>query len=157
MSWLVAGCVWCVLFALYLLFAGTIDATEIGTGLVVATLATAFMQFVRVGRQRDLQLLPPIRVLWRPVLGVLTDSVRVGGVLLRVVWRRPDGQVGTIARQPFRQGGQTAGDAGRRGMMTLSASLAPNGYVLHIPDGENVVLMHRLASVPLNHDHEWPV
>lgn len=157
MRWLVAGSIWCVLFALYLLFAGTIDATEIGTGVVVATLATAFMQFVHVGRQRDLQLLPPIRVLWRPVLGLVTDSVRVSGMLFRVLWRRPSEQAGTVVRQPFRQGGETARDAGRRGMMTLSASLAPNGYVLHIPDGENVVLMHRLAPVPLSRDHEWPV
>lgn len=157
MDWLVAGPIWCVLFGLYLLFAGSVDTTEIGAGLVVVTLTTMVMQFLHVGRSRTLRLMPPIHVLCRPVLGVLTDSIRVGGVLLRVLWRRPDGQAGTLARQPFRQGGETADDAGRRGMMILSASLAPNGYVLHIPDGEDFVLMHRLASVPLSPDDEWPV
>ena len=157
MDWLVAGSIWCVLFGLYLLFAGTVGLTEIGAGLVVVTLATVFTQFLHVGRRRNLRLVPPIHILWRPLLAVMTDSVRVGGVLLRVLWRRPDGQAGTVARQPFRQGGETAGDAGRRGMTILSASLASNGYVLHIPHGEDVMLMHRLASVPPSPDREWPV
>lgn len=156
MDRLTVAAVWCVLFGFYLLCAGTISADEIGAGLVLSTLATAFMGFVQGGRERRLRIAPPARVLGRPLLGLVTDSVRVGAVLLRAIRHRPDGMLGEVARQPFRQGGETPADAGRRGLVILSASLAPNGYALHIPDGEDVLVMHRLVPVPPSPDRDWP-
>lgn len=157
MDGLVTVAVWCALAGLYLLFAGTVSATEIGAGLVLVTLTTLFMAVVHADRRRRLSLVPVARVAWRPLLGLVTDSARVAGVLLRVLWRRPADAAGEVARQPFRQGGRDPRDAGRRGMVTLSASLAPNGYVLHMPEGEDVLVMHRLAKVPPSLDPEWPV
>lgn len=149
--------VWCVLAGLYLLFAGTVSATEIGAGLVLVTLTTLFMLVAQAGKNRPLRLRPAPRVLWGPLVSVITDSVKVAGVLVRVLGRRPPGPVGQVSRQPFRQGGQDARDAGRRGMVMLSVSLAPNGYGLHVPEGEDVLVMHRLARVPPSPDPEWPV
>lgn len=156
MDGLVTISVWCVLAGLYLLFAGTVGATEVGAGLVLVTLTTLFMADVHAGDGRRLRLVPAARVVWRPLLGLLTDSVRVAGVLLRVLWRRPADQAGEVVRQPFRQGGQDPRDAGRRGIVLLSASLAPNGYGLHLPAGEDVLVMHRLAKVARSPDPEWP-
>lgn len=157
MDRLTVAAVWCVLFGIYLVCAGTISANEIGAGLVLATLATTFMAFVQAGRERRLRIVPPLRVLGRPLLGLVTDSVRVGGALLRAVGRRPGGMLGEVVRQPFRQGGEAPADAGRRGLVILSASVAPNGYALHIPEGEDVLVMHRLVSVPPSPDRDWPV
>jgi hypothetical protein len=157
MDGLLAAIVWCVLFGLYLLFAGTVGVTEAIAGVVAASLATGLMAFVHAGRDRFLRLRPPLRALARPLLGVVTDSGRVAAVLVRAILRRPVGPVGTVVRQDFRQGGENADDAGRRGIVTLSASLAPNGYTLHIPEGENVMVMHRLAAVAPSPDREWPV
>lgn len=156
MDGLVTAAVWCVLFGLYLLFAGTVGATEIVAGLFAVTLATLFMHVVHAGPGRRLRRAPPARVLVQPLLALAPDAMRVGRVLLRAVWRRPDGPVGSIARQPFRQGGEDPDDAGRRGIVVIAASLAPNGYALHIPAGEDVMVMHRLAAVPPSADREWP-
>ena len=151
-----AAAVFCVLFGLYLLFAGTVSATEIGAGLVATASVTALAIIVHRRRTRLLRLLPPARLLLRPLLAVVIDSGRVGMVLARAVLRRPAGQVGQVVRQAFRQGGEDPADAGRRGMVVLAASLAPNGYALHVPAGEDSMVMHRLASVPPSPDREWP-
>ncbi len=156
MDGLFAAGIFCVLSGLYLLFAGTVSATEIGAGLVATALVTALATVQHRGRTHRLRLVPPARVLLRPLWGVVADSGRVGTVLARAVLRRPAGQVGQVVRQAFRQGGETPADAGRRGMVVLAASLAPNGYALHIPAGEDAMVMHRLAPVPPSPDREWP-
>ena len=69
---------------------------------------------------------------------------------------------GRIDRQPFRPGRDRPADAGRRSLVTLASSFAPNGFVLDIPpsvllgDAE-ILLMHRLAPSPPEPDAEWPV
>ncbi len=145
-----------VLFGLYLLFAGTASATEIGAALATAALVTALATVLHRRQTRRLRLLPPATVLLRPLPGLVRDSGRVGMVLARAVARRPAGQVGEVVRQVFHQGGEDPADAGRRGMVVLAASLAPNGYVLHIPAGEDAMVMHRLAPVPPSPDRNWP-
>jgi hypothetical protein len=77
-------------------------------------------------------------------------------MLLSVLWRRPDGSLGVITRQPFRQGHDTPQDAGRRGLVTLGISLAPNGYVLSIPDSRNELVLHRLTPAAPSADRKWP-
>ncbi len=156
MDGLFAAGIFCVLFGFYLLFAGTVSATEVGAGLAATAMVTAFATVVHRGRTRRLRLVPQARLLLRPLWGVVADSGRVGIVLARAVLRRPAGQAGQVVRQAFRQGGETPADAGRRGMVVLAASLAPNGYVLHIPAGEDAMVMHRLAPVPPSPDREWP-
>ncbi len=156
MDGLFAAGVSCALFGLYLLFAGTVGATELGAGLAATALVTGLATVVHRGRTRRLRLVPPARVLLRPLLGVITDSGRVGTVLLRAVLRRPAGQAGQVVRQSFRQGGENPADAGRRGIVVLAASLAPNGYVLHVPAGEDAMVLHRLAPVPPSPDRDWP-
>ena len=156
MDGLFAAGIFCALFGLYLVFAGTVGATEIGAGLAATASVAALATAVHRQRTRSLRLLPPLQLLLRPLLGVVVDSGRVGVVLARAVLRRPAGQAGQVVRQAFRQGGENPADAGRRGLVVLAASLAPNGYVLHIPAGEDTMVMHRLAPVPPSPDREWP-
>ena len=93
----------------------------------------------------------------RALIALATDTARVGVVLLRAILRRPQGAVGAVVRQPFAGGGETARDAGRRGLVTLLASLAPNGFVLHVPGDDDALVLHRLARAPLSRDQAWPV
>ena len=69
--------------------------------------------------------------------------------------RRPAGAAGQIVELPFRHG--DARDAGRRAIVTLGASLAPNGFVLRMPAERDVMVMHRLVPAGQSADAEWPV
>ena len=148
---------WCVLFGLYLVLAGSTGVTEIAAGAGATSLATLLIVLVHDTRRRSLILRPPPRVLLRSAIALATDSARIGLVLLRAILRRPRGAVGSVVRQPFAGGADTARDAGRRGLVTLLASLAPNGVVLHVPGGDDVLVLHRLARVPPSGDRDWPV
>lgn len=91
-------------------------------------------------------------------MALYPDLVRVGLRLLAALKQRPDGAMGTIATQPFRRGDpEDAVAAGRRALVVLGASLAPNGYVLRAPQDRDVLVMHRLAAASPNPDAAWPV
>jgi hypothetical protein len=151
------GAVWCVLAAFYLLFAGQVSSHEIAAGMVATAPATVFAVLLHRARSRWMRLTAPwLRLVGRPLATLFPDAVRVGLRLARALWRPPDGAGGFVARQPFRHGDAGADDAGRRGMVTLALSVAPNGYVMNVPAGDDAVLMHRLARVAPDPDPEWP-
>jgi len=141
----------------YLLLAGSLSRNELITAGVVAAAFAILVVVLRLRQETRLGLpIPPLTAMLRPILALLTDSGRVGAVLLRVVARRPEGGYGTITPQPFRPGGSTPEDAGRRGLVTLGSSLAPNGYVLEWSPSQDALLMHRLAAVSSSENTEWP-
>ena len=147
-----------IFFGFYLLFAGEVSVTEIEAGAPAAIVAAGFAMLLHRAAERSFRLKAPWpRVLGEPLAALFPDAARVGGVLLRALWRRPLGPVGSVARQPFQEGGEDPASAARRGMVTLGSSLAPNGYVLGIPEGEGALLLHRLAAVPLDPDQQWPL
>lgn len=146
---------WLVLATLYALFAGEVSATEAIAGLIATGIAASYGVLLHRSRSRPLALRAPwFRVVAHPVAALVPDAWRAGRVLLQVLWRRPDGAVGTPSRQPFREGGQDPEDTGRRGVVTLGLSLAPNGYVLGIEAG--AIVLHRLVPAAPSADREWP-
>ena len=143
-----------VSLGLFLTFAGQASGTEIGAGIPVACLIAAFAGLRHRGQTRSLRLGAPWhRVLLKPLAALIKNSMRVGGMLLRAIVSPKRAVAGTIDRQPFRPGRDRPADAGRRALVTLASSFAPNGFVLDIPpsvilgDAE-VLLMHRLAPSP---------
>lgn len=147
-----------IFFGFYILFAGEASATEIAAGVPAAIAVAGFTVLLHRVAGRPFRLKAPwLRVLAGPLAALLPDAVRVGRVLLRALWRRPPGAVGSMVRQPFQKGGEDPASAARRGLVTLGSSLAPNGYVLDIPDGEGALLLHRLAAVPSDPDQRWPL
>lgn len=150
--------VWIVLVAFYFLFAGEISLTEMAAGLPTAAIAAAYALALRHSEAHRLRLSAPwLRVIGKPLLSVFPDALRVGRVLLRALWRRPEGQLGVIARQPFDHGGEDAASAGRRALVILGTSLAPNGYVLSSAEEMDALVLHRLVPVPPSPGREWPL
>ena len=143
----------------YLLLAGTANRTELMAAVAVAGAAAAFAWARRRGRERAVALpIPPGRVLARTGLSLATDTARVGGVLLRALASR---QAGSASWQRFHPGGRSPRDAGRRAIVTLGTSLAPNGFVLDVrpsalPEAGHGLLLHRLAPAPPCSDAGWP-
>jgi hypothetical protein len=147
-----------IFLGVYLMFAGQVSATELLAGIPAAVAAAAYAVLLHRVAERPFRLDAPWpRVLGKPLMALFPDVIRVGRTLLRVLWRRPPGMVGTIVRQPFQAGGADPASAARRGLVTLAASLAPNGYGMDILDGADVLVLHRLAPAPLAPDQRWPL
>lgn len=143
---------WLVLAAFYLLCAGQVSADEAVAAILAAAVGAIFSVLIRRAADRPLRLRAPWpRTICRPLAALLPDAARVGRVLLSA---RPHGEA---VIQPFAHGGETPEDAGRRALVTLGASLAPNGYVLRIPGATDALLMHRLAHAPPKRDRAWPL
>lgn len=148
-------------FGAYLLLAGQASGTEIAAGVPVATLVAAFAVLVHGGDRRRLRLRAPWgRLAWLVCASLLRDGVRVGGVLLRALVA-PGAVAGTIDAQPFRPGGIDPSDAGRRALVTLASSLAPNGFVLDLAPSlllreEPRLLVHHLARAAPSPNPDWP-
>jgi hypothetical protein len=149
---------WIILTSFYFLFAGQVSTSECSVGLPAAVIATGFAALLHRAQSRRVGLRGPwLRIIARPLADLYPDAIKVGRVLLVTLWRQPKRPLGLVIPQPFRHGDDAAGDAGRRGLVTLGMSLAPNGYVLDIPDGQDVLVMHRLAPAEPDPDPEWPV
>ena len=148
---------------LYLVFAGQVSGTETAAGVPTAGLVAAYAGLRHRGGSRPMRLRGPwLRLILSPTAAVAGDAVRVGVCLLRAVFVSGSHVAGTVSRQPFRSGSAGPADAGRRALVTLASSLAPNGFVLDVapselrPD-EHALLMHRLAPARPDPDREWPV
>lgn len=159
---------WLVFAALYTFFAGQISLTEVIAGASAAALAAICTARLHNKQSRHIRLRAPWpKLLLRPLAALVTDTVRVGAILVSALWRRPNGPVGMITKQPFRHAHDkpdsgmgdkdAAVDAGRRGLVTLAASVAPNGYVVRIPHDQDALIMHRLAAVAPSEDTAWPI
>jgi hypothetical protein len=149
---------WIVLGAFYLLFAGQLSWTEAGAGAFATSVAAAATTLRRNAEAHEVSLrlgLPGLRATVLPLIALFPDAARIGVRLLSALRRRPDGEMGMIVEQPFIHGDEH--DGGRRAVVVLGASLAPNGFVLRVPSRRNVLVMHRLAPVPPNPDAVWPV
>ncbi len=153
--WRRGAATWSVFLAFYLLLAGAISTNELLAGIPAAAAASCFaIGLHRVEERRTSLRGPWPRLLLRPLAALLPDAVKAARILLRAIARRPDGPVGLPTRQPFREGTGPR-DAGRRGLVTLATSLAPNGYVLAV--GPDALILHRLAPAPPRPDREWPL
>jgi hypothetical protein len=148
---------WPLLALSYFLFAGQVDAHETIGGLPAALAAAAFAVALQRRGERRFGLRAPWGRLIAAVLVALPiDCGRVGGVLLRTLWRRPAGPLGARLAQAFVPGGKDAPSAGRRAIVALAASVAPNRYVLGCERSGQLVL-HELAPAPAPRDPMWPV
>ena len=145
----------------YLLLAGALSTNELISSAVVAVASAGLAAILRLREERQLRLpMPPLHFLLSPVAALFTDAGRVGLALVRAILHRPAHDYGSISPQPFHAAAQPQDpqpqDRGRRALVMLATSLAPNGYVLDQSPGEARLLMHRLAPARPSDDTEWP-
>ena len=140
----------------YLLLAGQASRTELIAAAAVVLLTAGFAVALHRTASRPMQLSSPALLVMARALGsLLPDTGRVAHVLIRAILNRPPRSIGPFVHQPFRHGSGGAADAGRRAVVTLGLSLAPNGYVLD-PDEHQEIPLHRLAPASAAPDREWP-
>jgi hypothetical protein len=145
---------WLVLIACYFLLTGQFSATEWIASVPAALAAAVFVFMVqRVSDRRLDPQAPGLGLLGRISVALVCDSGRVAWLLWRVMFRRPQAQMGHFTQEDFSAGTDRPEDAGRRGLVILAASLAPNGFVVDLVPG--ALVLHRLVRVPPP-DAPWP-
>ena len=141
----------------YMLLAGNLAWTEATAGVAVAAAVTGFATAWRLRQGRRIApVLPPGRVLLGTLASLVTDTLRVGAALLAAPGAR-----GAAGWQAFRPGSRSSRNAGRRALVTLLTSAAPNGIVLDLrpsamPEVDNGLLLHRLVPAPPLSGADWP-
>ena len=90
----------------------------------------------------------------RALKGLPGATVRVGGCLVRAILH---GAAGRQAAVPFDIGlrGEPA-EAGRRALVVLATSLAPDSFVLRVPGSKGQLLYHALSGHVPGGDRRWP-
>lgn len=143
--------------ALYFGYAGQIASSELITGGVVLILTASLFVVLQRPRTRDLSLRPAWgRLLGHTFLALCKDTAEIASALGRAAWRGAEA-TGVITLQPFEPGSDTPEASGRRALVTLANSLAPNGYVLRILEQREALALHRLTRRPPDPDREWPL
>ncbi len=143
----------------YLLLAGSLSWTEGVAGVAAAGVAAGFMTIEWMRASRAVRLpAPPGRWVLGVLASLVTDTWRVGVALGRAL---AGGAGGTETWQAFHPGGVRPRDAGRRALVTIGTSMAPNGFVLDVrpsalPEAEHALLLHRLAPAPALSGADWP-
>ena len=146
-------------FGFYLLLAGSVSWTELVAAVTCGLAVAGFMTVQRLRMTRPITLpRPPARLVLHTLASLLMDTGRVGFALLRVLVGPVRGRADW---QRFHLGGRNPRDAGRRGLVTLLTSLAPNGFVLDLrpsalPEADRGLLVHQLVPTPPLSDPEWP-
>lgn len=149
---------WLVLAAFYWLLVGQVSVTEAVAGAIAVTVAVVFAALAEHCAEKRFDLHGPWgRLVAAPLRALVADTAVVTRVLLRAILRRPSGSVGAIYHQGFWVGDDADRDVGRRGLVTLAASLAPNGVVVRVQGQEDALLLHRLVAAPPRADMEWPL
>ncbi len=153
---LVTFATWALLFGFYLLFAGQASGAELGAGVISAALGAALGVFVRVRGEHRMKIEAPwARLAGRILTSLARDSVLVAGALARASAGRAVS--GRIRSQVFVWGGEQPTAFGRRAVVTLAASVAPNGFVLQPTPDRAALLIHRLVATPPEPDRQWPI
>ena len=159
MGWLTAA-VFAASFGFYMLLAGSLTWTEAVAGLGSAAAVAAYAVIQRREQERRLALrLPPVRALASTAKSLVTDTARVGLALVRALAGGP--RRGEAEWQRFHPGGRSPAETGRRALVTLLTSAAPNGFVIDIrpsaaPEAEHALLLHRLAPARPLSGRDWP-
>jgi hypothetical protein len=147
-----------LLFAMYFALAGTISASEVlASAIAVAIAGTAAWAHLRVS-PRMLLKAPWLRMAASVARALASDSAQVGKRLLTALWKSPVGPAGLVAEQPFEAGvSSDPAERGRRALVTLAASIAPNRFVVRAAPDEQRLLMHELRHVHSSADRRWPL
>jgi hypothetical protein len=146
--------IWCFTFGIYLGIAGDASVDECAAGMAVALVMTIWALLIRRSSpNRFAASLDLVRHLLRAVGDVPRAAMQTGVVLFRTVVA--GGTPGRAHRDPFRFGHDDASDRSRRAVAVLSASLAPDRFVVSVNRDDEVALMHDIVRRDHDPDPRW--
>ncbi len=151
---LVAIVAWCLAFAGYLLFAGQFSGHELATAAVLASGATTWTFVIRRCASRRFAFSWRHAFVWLRAIGSAAPAtLRVFGVLARVAMF--GGSPGSAESVTFLRGGEgDPCDRARRANAVLTASLAPDSFVVRAQPRHDEALIHTILP-PRPRDPRW--
>ncbi len=147
--------VWLGGTASYLILAGQVSLDEVAAGVVLGGLGAAWQRAVLRDTARRFRF-------ERPALGAVGGALlRFPGATIRVGTRLAEALRRDVAgrreERPFHRGRVAdPRDAGRRAVVVLGTSLAPDSYALRLPLDEEVIAFHVLTGEAPGGDPRWP-
>lgn len=145
---------WCIAFAGYLLFAGQFSRDELATAAVLACGATSWTFVIRHCARRRFAFSWRHVFVWLHAIGSAAPAtLRVFGVLARAAMF--GGSPGSAESVTFLRGREDDPcDRARRANAVLTASLAPDSFVVHAPPRHDEALIHTILP-PRPRDARW--
>lgn len=147
--------VWLACFASYLILAGQFSLDELAAAALLGVVGAAWHRAILGTQARRFAFEPRAAlVIGQALWGLPLATVNVGRQLVTGLLRPAEGQ--RIARV-FAHGRQNSPrDAGRRAVVVLATSLAPDAYVLRVPLDEDTIMTHALTDTAPGNDPRWP-
>jgi hypothetical protein len=147
--------IWCLTFAAYLLFAGTLSLHELITAVVLASFVAAWVQFIRnCSPQRFVASYALVKPILRATAGLFPATARTGKLLFKVAVT--GGSPGRLHVTDFRYGRRNDSmQRLRRAAAVLSASLSPDRFVVEVDRKKDAVLIHNLVRRDHEPDPRW--
>jgi len=139
----------------YMLLAGQVSATEIGTAVVLGVLAAAWHHAASGVSRRTFAAGAGQAARWTSAF------LRMPGGVRRSLWPLAraaimGGGAGKSLRVRFaRRAADDPAEAARRATAVLAASLAPDSFVVRVRTSRDEVLMHSLAPGQSPPDPRW--
>lgn len=146
---------WCLVFAIYLLFAGTVSLHELVTALVLASLGAAWARLIRHCSPRQFsvsrEMVPPVL---RATGGLVSATAHTGKLLLKIV--AAGGSPGRSHITDFHYGRRNdPAQRSRRAAAVLIASMSPDRFVVDVDRKSRTVLIHNLVRRDHEPDPQW--
>ena len=147
--------IWLAGAAAYMLLAGQFSADEVAAAVVLGGLGAGWhVAVMHDGARRFRFERPALRVIAASLVGLAGATLRVGARLASALVHPVAGR---RVEQVFHRGvGDDPRDRGRRAVVVLATSLAPDSYVLDLPVDEETITYHALTGAGPGPDPRWP-
>lgn len=147
--------VWLGGAASYMVLAGQFSGDEVAAGVILGALGAAWHAAVmHDGARRFAFERPALRTVGTALLGFPGATLRVGARLVLALVRPVAGR---RIEQPFHRGTvDDPRDRGRRAIVVLATSLAPDSYALNLPSAEETITFHAFTAAAPSRDPRWP-
>ena len=132
-------------FGLWVLLVDAVDEPNLLAGAVSALVAAVLATALQSHRSVHARLRPAmLRRAYRPLLLLVTDSVRVTAALFRRLVLRRDIR-GSFRAVRYRASGGDPDDTARRLLSEWGASVAPNRYAIGVDPDRDALIVHELV------------
>lgn len=148
--------VWIVLTGIYLVLAGQVSGTEAAMAVVGGGLGAAWTRAVRRASPRSYRFeIADGKALWLAVAHLPRATI---GVAAAFAGASPSAGPGRGPSRRFVRGRRAdPRAAGRRALAVLAASLAPDSFVLRVPERRDAMRLHALTDGAPEGDERWPI
>ena len=147
--------IWLAGAVAYIVLAGQFSPEELVAAVILGGFGAGWhFAMMHDGARRFRFERPALRAIASSLAGLAGATLRVGLRLASALLRPVEGR---RVEQPFHGGtADDPRDRGRRAVVVLATSLAPDSYVVRMPVGAETITFHALTGSSPGGDPRWP-